>query len=352
MGSSTSLVGRKARELADLVRSRDITPIEVVDAHLHQIARCDSRVGAFQLVRADEARSEAEVLDARDDLADLPLAGVPIAIKDTIAVAGEPTRVGSLATSDARETDDSELVRRLHAAGAIVVGKTRVPELCAWAWTDGAFGVTRNPWNLDRTPGGSSGGSAAAIAAAMVPVAHGSDGGGSIRIPAAACGLVGIKPGEGVIPGAPGRSGWHGLSSDGPLATTVDDLALMLAVLADRPDLRDVDAPARPLRVAVSVRSPMSSNDIDVAFAAATRETGDLLTGAGHVVTAAESALRDQDALRDGGTVPGRDGRRRVGYDAFVARATVEADDHRRQRRASAPPRARPRSRPVASPRR
>jgi amidase len=183
---------------------------------------------------------------------------------------------------------DSELVRRLRAAGAIVVGKTRVPELCAWAWTDGVFGITRNPWNLDRTPGGSSGGSAAAVAAAMTPVAHGSDGGGSIRIPAAACGLVGIKPGAGVIPGAPGRSGWKGLASDGPLATTVDDLTLVLAVLADRPDLGDVTVPSRPLRVAVSVRSPLSANDIDPAFAAAARSTGEFLASAGHTVGTAD----------------------------------------------------------------
>ena len=122
----------------------------------------------------------------------------------------------------------------------------------------------------------------------MVPVAHGSDGGGSIRIPAAACGLVGIKPGEGVIPGVPGRSGWNGLSSDGPLATTVDDLALLLAVMADRPDLRDVDVPARSLRVAVSVKSPMSANAIDPAFAAAAEATAELLAGAGHDVTPAD----------------------------------------------------------------
>ena len=280
--------GGRRGELAELVKSRAVTAVEVVDAHLAQIARYDSRVGAFQLVRADEARTEAEALDTRDELGDLPLAGVPIAIKDVLDVAGEPTRVGSLATSGARATVDNELVRRLRTAGAIVVGKTRVPELCAWPWTDGVFGITRNPWNLDRTPGGSSGGSAAAVAAAMTPVAHGSDGGGSIRIPAAACGLVGIKPGAGVIPAAPGRSGWNGLASDGPLATTVDDLTLALAVLADRPDLRDVTVPSRPLRVAVSVRSPLSANDIDPAFAAAARSTGELLASAGHTVGTAD----------------------------------------------------------------
>jgi amidase len=288
MEDAAALVGRSAVDLAGLVRSRAVSAVEVVDAHLAQIARYDSLVGAFQLVRAVRARTEAAALDARSDLADLPLAGVPIAIKDTLAVTGEPTRIGSLATSDAPATADGELVRRVRAAGAIVVGKTKVPELCAWAWTDSAFGVTRNPWNLSLTPGGSSGGSAAAVAAAMVPIAHGSDGGGSIRTPAAACGLVGIKPGRGVIPGTPGRSGWNGLSSDGPIATTVDDLAVTLAVLADRSELRAVTAPRGPLRVAVSVRSPLSANEIDPAFAAAARATGDLLGGAGHTVTGAD----------------------------------------------------------------
>ncbi|HEY7107683.1 MAG TPA: amidase family protein [Acidimicrobiia bacterium] len=288
MAHATPLVGETAVELADLVRAGAVAPVEIVDAHLDQIARYDSRVGAFQIVRVDAARAEAEALAARVDLAELPLAGVPVAIKDTIAVEGEPTRVGSLATSDAPATADSELVRRLRAAGAIVLGKTKVPELCAWAWTDSAFGITRNPWSLDRTPGGSSGGSAAAIAAAMVPIAHGSDGGGSIRTPAAACGLVGIKPGQGVVPGAPGRSGWKGLSSDGPLASTVDDLALALSVLADRPALADATVPGRALRVAVSVRSPLGADEIDPSFADATRSTGELLARAGHAVTAAD----------------------------------------------------------------
>jgi amidase len=122
----------------------------------------------------------------------------------------------------------------------------------------------------------------------MVPIAHGSDGGGSIRIPAAACGLVGIKPGSGVIPGAPGGSGWCGLSSDGPLATTVDDLALTLSVMASRPDLASVTEPARPLRIALSVRPSLPGANVDPAYEAAARETGALLALAGHTVTEAD----------------------------------------------------------------
>ena len=214
-----------------------------------------------------------------------------------MAVAGEPLRYGSLATSTVPTGQDHELVRRLRAAGAIVIGKTRVPELCIWGWTDSAFGITRNPWDLDRTPGGSSGSGLAAVASAMVPLAHGSDGGGSIRIPAAACGLLGIKPGSGVIPGEPGHSGWCGLSSNGPLVTTVDDLALMLAVMADRPDLRKPARPSGALRIAVSVKPPIKSFDVDDAFAYAARETGALLANAGHTVDDADPPYQRRTLL-------------------------------------------------------
>jgi amidase len=282
------LVGLSATELADLVHQHAVTPLEIVDAHLDQIQRQDPRLGAFQLVRAEAARAEAEALSEREDLQELSLAGVPIAIKDVIAVEGEPTRMGSLATTDAIATRDDDLVRRIRSAGAVVIGKTRVPELCAWPWTDGAFGISRNPWDVARSPGGSSGGSAAAVAAAMVPLAHGSDGGGSIRIPAAACGLVGIKPGAGVIPTEAGSGRWHDLSTNGPLATTVDDLAALLAVMADRPDLRTVDVPSTRLRIAVSIRSPLPGAEIDPEFASAAWTTGEVLRAAGHHVTGAD----------------------------------------------------------------
>ena len=287
-----ALVGRTAVELAQLVRDGVLDATDVVRAHLGQVAALDPQVGAFQVVRAERARAEAAAVSRRPDLGTLPLAGVPVAIKDSISVAGEPMRVGSLATSPAPSTQDHELVRRLRAAGAIVIGKTRVPELCIWGWTDGAFGIARNPWNLDRTPGGSSGGSAASVSAAMVPIAHGSDGGGSIRIPSAACGLVGIKPGSDIVPGDPGSTGWCGLSCNGPLATTVADLALTLSVMAGRPELADVTEPAVPLRIAVSVVSPMPGVKVDPAYEAAALETGALLARAGHSVTPADPPYR------------------------------------------------------------
>jgi amidase len=286
VGNGLALIGETALGIADAVRQGTISPVDVVEAHLAHIGAVDARLGAFQLVRAEAALDEARRLAGRDDLADLPLAGVPIAIKDNIDVAGEPTRNGSLATSATPVAADHELVTRLRAAGAIVVGKTRVPELCAWGWTDSAFGVSRNPWNPDRTPGGSSGGSAAAVAAGMVPVAHGSDGGGSIRIPSAACGLVGMKPGIGVLPGSADRTGWYGLSSSGALATTVDDVAVTTSVMAQRPDLR---WPGRPdLRVAVSTRAMIATVSVEDSWARAATDLGQALTGADHKVVRAD----------------------------------------------------------------
>ena len=278
------LVGQSASSLAALVRSGEVTPREVVQAHLSRIAEIDPQVGAFERVRAINALAEADDLAAREDRRTAPLAGVPIAIKDNLPVAGEPMRVGSRATSTTPCKEDHPTVRRLRAAGAIVVGMTRVPEFCLWASTDNAFGITRNPWNLSRSSGGSSGGSAAAVASAMVPLALGADGLGSIRIPSACCGLVGLKPGPNVVPANLGASAWFGMAENGPLATTVDDAALMLSVLAAQPEFRDPVAPERPLRIAVSTRAPLPGMAVDSEFIAATRDSGTLLAGAGHRV--------------------------------------------------------------------
>ena len=275
-----------AVETARAVRAGEGTARAAVEAALARIAAVDGRIGAYQVVRAEAALREADEVDARPDRADLPLAGVPIAIKDNVPVTGEPLRLGSAGTDDAPQADDHEVVRRLRAAGAVVVGITRVPELCVFGATDSVFGITRNPWNLDRTPGGSSGGSAAAVAAGTVPVAHGNDGMGSIRIPSACCGLVGLKPGAGVVPADLGNGSWFGMAENGPLATMVADAALVLSVLAGRPELAVVDEPA-PLRVAVSTRAPMPGTPVNRYWAAATRETGELLRAAGHSVAVA-----------------------------------------------------------------
>jgi len=286
--AASGLVGQTAAALAGLVRAGRVSAADVVRAHVDWIAALDPQIGAFQIVRAERAIAEAEALAAREDLRQLPLAGVPVAIKDNVAVAGEAMRIGSLATSESRCAADHETVRRLRSAGAIVVGITRVPELCVWATTDTADAITRNPWNLDRTSGGSSGGSAAAVASGMAPLALGADGMGSIRIPAAACGVFGLKPGAGIVPSYLGVSSWYGLAENGPLATTVEDAALMLSVLAQRPQFARVEPPAGPLRIAVTTRSPVMGVSVDREWSAAALESANRLANAGHSVQRAE----------------------------------------------------------------
>ncbi|MEV0623065.1 amidase family protein [Nonomuraea sp. NPDC050404] len=244
--------GRSAIEIATAVRHGDVKATTVVEEHLHVISERDTRVGAFRRVR-EQAVDEARLLQKRRDLADLPLAGVPVAVKDNLEVAGESTRGGSAATPDAPAPQDHETVARLRAAGAVVVGVTNLPELGLVAFGDSAYGTVRNPWNLSRTSGGSSAGSAAAVAAGMVPIALGNDGMGSLRIPAACCGVLAVKPGTGLVP--PPSDDWDGLTENGPLATTVADLSLALSVLAADPALaeawrggRRAEPPPRMLR--------------------------------------------------------------------------------------------------------
>lgn len=287
------LVGRTAIDLAGLVRQGEVDPADVLAAHLDAITERDERLRAFQCFRRGPAFDEARDLERRirledEDLGRLPLAGVPIAIKDDVDVEGLPTRNGSLATSPRPARADAELARRLKDAGAIIVGKTRVPEFCLWAFTESlAFGATHNPWDLRRSPGGSSGGSAAAVAGNLVPLAHATDGMGSIRIPAASCGLFGVKPGAGVVTkrGAPHDS--HGLSEHGPVATTVADAALMLDVMAGRTDLRGPREPDGPLRIAVS-KEPSVPVRVDPELSAAVDRTARELRALGHATTASD----------------------------------------------------------------
>lgn len=273
-----------ATEMARLVRDGRLSPVELIRAHLDRIADREPVIRAFQIVRADQALSEAAALSDRPDLAELPLAGVPVAIKDNVAVEGEPTRMGSAATSPEPAGADDELVTRLRAAGCVVIGKTHMPELAIWPFTEPvAFESTRNPWNLTRTPGGSTGGGAAAVAAGMAALALGSDGGGSIRIPAACCGLFGLKPGPGLVPVAGGQHvHWHGLTAFGPLARTVTDAALMLDVLAGTTGYSDASPPQRPLRIAFSARHPLIGAKTSPVVRAALQNAVDLLRGAGH----------------------------------------------------------------------
>ncbi|MCW7944794.1 amidase [Streptomyces hygroscopicus] len=282
----TSWVGRTAAEIAAAVREKRATPHEVVAEHLARIERLEGRVGAFRRLRGDAALAEADQVANRADLSELPLAGVPVAVKDNLAVRGESTRIGSAATPDTPADHDHVTVARLRAAGAVVVGLTNVPELCVFGTTDGVHGTARNPWDTTRTAGGSSGGSAAAVAAGMVPIALGNDGMGSLRIPAANCGLVTIKPGHGTIPAGISDGDWFGMSENGPLATTVEDARLMFEVLADHRDARARQPATR--RIALSLRSPLLGVGVSRPYADAARDAAALLTRAGHDVRPAE----------------------------------------------------------------
>lgn len=282
--AATTPVGMTAGEIARDVREGTRAARDVVAAHLACIAAADETIGAFQLVRHDAAMAEAEEFDARgSERKQLPLAGVPVAVKDNVPVRGEPMRVGSQASPVTPATTDHPVVTRLRAAGAIVVGVTRVPELCLWGTADNGFGTARTPWRLDRTAGGSSGGSGAAVAARMVPVAHGNDGLGSIRIPAACCGLVGIKPGHGVVPAELGSNSWFGIAENGALATTVADASLMLAVMANDATFADVHRPPR-LRIAMAPAPPAIGVPADRVLVERTRAIASVLAAEGHEV--------------------------------------------------------------------
>jgi amidase len=257
--TSAELCALSALEMADLVRRREVSPVELIQAQLDRIEAVEPQINAFQLVRSEAALREASELADRRQLADLPLAGVPVAIKDNVAVSGEPTRLGSAATSQAPAVADDRLVARLRAAGCVVIGKTQLPELAIWPFTESvAFGATGNPWDLRRTAGGSTGGGAAAVVAGMAALALGSDGGGSIRIPAACCGAFGFKPGRGLVPVAGGSTEhWFGLTEFGPIARTVADAAMMLDVLAGTTTYRDPRPVEQPIRIAFSDRHPL-----------------------------------------------------------------------------------------------
>ena len=220
-----------AAEQVRMLAAGRITSPELVELYLDRIARFDGSLNAYRVVRGDAARAEAIRAQRRLDAGErLPLLGVPIAIKDDVDVAGEVTAWGTAAHGPTKESD-AEIVRMLRAAGAIVLGKTNVPEMTIWPFTESpTFGATRNPWDLSRSPGGSSGGTAAAIAAGLAPFGLGSDGGGSIRTPATWCGLYGLKPQRGRVALSPHDDGWHGLIVNGPLTRTVEDAALFLDV--------------------------------------------------------------------------------------------------------------------------
>jgi amidase len=286
------LAALDATAQAEMVRSRVISARQLVEATLQRIDEIEPMVNAFRAVTAGQALTDADGIDSLTDaqLATLPLAGVPVAIKDDTDVAGQSTMWGSAVDRGASE-NDAEVVRRLRRAGATIIGKTNVPELTLWPWTASErWGVTRNPWNLDRTPGGSSGGSAAAVCTGMAAMALGSDGGGSIRYPAGLAGLVGVKPQRNRVPLGPEHaSAWHGLLVLGPLTRSVRDAALFLDAVstpAASTTFRDaIDNPKPRLRIAASTNPPPGTQ---VSLSPARRESiedaADMLAALGHEI--------------------------------------------------------------------
>jgi amidase len=296
-GGGDEIAFAGAARLAEMVRAHEVSPTDLVGFFLDRIERLDPELNAFRVVLGERAMLEAEQAEARlKGGEERPLLGVPIALKDNVDLAGELTTNGTDAYPDPA-AGDSEIVRRLREAGAIVIGKTLLPELAMFGFTETAtYGVTRNPWDPQRTPGGSSGGSGAAVAAGLVPLAHASDGAGSIRIPAASCGLFGLKPQRGRISLDPFVEHWNGLSVNGCLSRTVLDTAVYLDITSggskepgappppERPFAESAKTPPGKLRIAFSTTAPRAALPPTTSAEAlgAVADTAGVLRGLGH----------------------------------------------------------------------
>jgi len=276
-----------ALDQAAAVQRREVTARELVDRYLERIERLNARLNAFYMTTPELARRQAEAPG------DGVLCGAPTSVKDLSAMAGYPLTFGSRAFEDNVAQVDSFVVSRMKAAGCPILGRTTTPEFGSRPVTEfGLHGTARNPWNLDRTPGGSSGGAAAALAAGLCAWSHGSDGGGSVRIPASCCGLVGLKPSRGRIsPGPLVGEGWAGLSTQGILARTVSDAAGALDALAGHlpgdpywaePEGSYLEAPP-PGRLRVGFQATARVG-VDPEIEALVRRTAGKLEGLGHVV--------------------------------------------------------------------
>jgi amidase len=301
---SDDLAFAPALEQAALVRTGDVSPLELVELYLERIERLDPKLNAYVTVDADGARAAAGApLDG-------PFAGVPIPIKDLNETAGLRTTYSCRAFADYVPKTDAAVVRRIRDAGFVIIGKTNTPELGSIGMTESELnGDCRNPWNTSRTPGGSSGGAAAAVAGGLAPVAHGSDGGGSIRIPASCCNLFGLKPSRGRVSPAPYGSGSLGLGTSGPVARTVRDAAALLDVMAgyEPGDFYVAPAPERPfldeagvdpgrLRVAVTTEPPVDV-PVDPVCVRAAQDAAALLSELGHDVIEASPPWRSDDSI-------------------------------------------------------
>ncbi|HEV2874196.1 MAG TPA: amidase [Thermoleophilaceae bacterium] len=304
----TDLLSRPVTELARMVEAGEVTSRELTEASFERIEALDPDLNAFVHLDPDGALAAADGIDASDRR---PFAGVPIAIKDTAAVAGMPYRLGSDLFGDFVPAHDAFVVRRLREAGFVIVGKTNLPEFGILPVTEPRrFGPTRNPWDPERTPGGSSGGAAAAVAAGMVPLAHGSDGGGSIRIPAACCGLVGLKPSRGRVSRGP-EQGDDFLVQDAVLTRTVAETAALLDVVAgyEPGDASWAPPPAEPfariaarepgrLRIGVTTAPAIDVAEVDPLCERAVRDAAGVLESLGHEVEQVDPPWEGQELLR------------------------------------------------------
>jgi amidase len=294
-----------AAKQAEMVRAGDVSPTELVRLYLGRIQRLDPELNCFRKVFAEKALLEAEQAEARIKAGDeRPLLGVPIAIKDEVDVVGEINTHGTDAFTEPAKAD-SEVVRRLREAGAIILGLTLLPELAICGFSESAtYGVTRNPWDPQRSPGGSSGGSGTAVAAGLAAIGSAGDGAGSIRIPAASCGLFGLKPSRGRVSLAPQTEGWRGMAVEGCVSRSVLDTALWLDVVAggssedeappppERPFVEAVKRSPGKLRVAYSTLAPRAAAPPTVSgeVKQAVTDAAELLRSLGH-----ETQQRDPD---------------------------------------------------------
>ncbi|MGN6750386.1 MAG: amidase [Xanthobacteraceae bacterium] len=278
MDLATELNWRPATELARLIRRKALSPVELLRAHLQAIERLNPKINAICTLAAESAMAAArraeQIMMSGDEVG--LLHGVPIGIKDLTPTAGIRTTFGSPLHADHVPDEDAAVVTRLKQAGAIVVGKTNTPEFGAGANTvNRLFGATRNPWNLALTVGGSSGGSAAALACGMLPLAEGTDFGGSLRVPAAFCGVVGLRPTAGLVPRYPTPLPWDVGTVNGPMARNAEDVALLLEAMmggADRLSPLSVSAPWQG--VAAAVAQTRDLKQMRIAYAADIAEVG------------------------------------------------------------------------------
>lgn len=270
MSKADELNLRSATDLVALIRDKEISPVEVLRAHLRAIERLNPKVNAICTLAAETAvaaskRAEIAVVNG-EPLG--PLHGLPIGIKDITPTVGIRTTFGSPLHANDIPNEDAVVVKRLKEAGAIVLGKTNTPEFAAGANTvNRLFGATRNPWNLEMSAGGSTGGGAAALASGMIALAEGTDFGGSLRVPAAFCGVIGLRPTPGVVPRVPTPLPWDVSTVEGPMARTAGDTALMLDTMAGFSPLTPTSAQVPWINLTKTVTGSGDLKDLRIGYA-------------------------------------------------------------------------------------